>query len=86
MAIKGIKSGKAAIEDEIGPVMVKTLTAEGILWFTRVCQGAWKFSKTPRDWQTGVIIPIFKKRNRKQCTNYRKYHSLVCQGRLCQMF
>ena len=52
--------------------MLKALTGEGILWLTRVYQVAWKFGKTPRDWQTGVIIPIFKKGNRTQCTNYRK--------------
>ena len=51
--------------------MLKVLTGEGILWLTRVCQVAWKLGKTPRDWQTGVIIPIFKKGDRKQCTNYR---------------
>ena len=69
-AIKGIKSGKPAGEDEIRPKMLKALFREGILWLTRVCQVAWKFGKTPRDWQTGVMIPILKKRNRKQCTNY----------------
>ena len=63
-AIKAIKSGKAAGEDEIRPEMLKALTGEGIFWLTRVCQVAWKLGKTPRDWQTGVIIPIFKKGNR----------------------
>ena len=71
VAIKGIKSGKAAGEGEIRPEILKALTGEGILWLTRVCQVAWKFGKTPRDWQTGVIIPIFKKGDRKHCTNYR---------------
>ena len=70
-AIKGIKSGKAAGEDEIRPEMLKALTGEGILWLTRVCQVAWKLGKTSRDWQTGVILPIFKKGDHKQCTNYR---------------
>ena len=69
--IKRIKSGKAAGGDEIRPEMLKALTGEGILWLVRVRQVAWKFCKTPRDWQTGVIIPIFKKGDRKQCTNYR---------------
>ena len=63
-AIKGIKSGKAAGEDKIRPEMLKALTREGIFWLTRVCQVAWRFDKTPRDWQTGVIIPIFKKGDR----------------------
>ena len=40
MTIKGIKSGKAAGEDEIRPEMLKALTGEGILWLTRVCQVA----------------------------------------------
>ena len=26
-----------------------------------MCQVAWKFGKTTRDWQTGVIIRAFKK-------------------------
>ena len=69
--INGIKSGKAAGEDEIRPEMLKAMTGGGILWLTRVCQVVWKLGKIPRDWQTGVIIPIFKKGDRKQCTNYR---------------
>ena len=60
--------------------MLKVLTGEEILWLTRVCQVAWKFGKTPRDWQTGVIISIFKKGDRKQCTNYRRISLSVCQG------
>ena len=80
-AIKGIKSGKAVREDEIRPEMLNVLTGEGILWLTRVCQVAWKFGKTPRDWQIGVIIPIFKKGDRKQCTNCKGYHSSVYQGK-----
>ena len=61
-AIKGIKSGKAAGEDEIRPEMLKALTGEGILWLTRVCQVAWKLGKTPRDWQTGVIYSDIQER------------------------
>ena len=81
-AIKGIKSGKASGEDEIRPEMLKALTGEGILWLTRVCHVAWKFGKTPTDWQTGVIIPIFKKGDRKQCTNYKGISLLSFPGKI----
>ena len=52
------------------------------LWLTRVCQVAWKFGKTPRDWQTGVIILIFKKGDRKQCTNCRGISLLSLPGKV----
>ena len=81
-AIKGIKSGKAGDKDEIRPDMLKALTGEGILLLTRVCQVAWKFGKTPRDWQTGVIISIFKKGDRKQCTNYQRISLLSLPGKV----
>ena len=80
-SIEGIKYGKATGEDEIRPDMLNALTGEGILWLTRVCHVAWRYGKTPRDRQTGVIIPIFKKRDRKQCTNYRGI-SLFVTGKL----
>ena len=80
--INGIKSRKAAGEDEIRPEMLKALTGEGILWLARVCQVAWKFGKTPR----GVIIPIFKKGDVQttEASNVQTtegYHSLVSQGK-----
>ena len=81
-SIKGIKSGKAAGEDEIRREKLKALTGEGILWFTRVSQVAWKFGKTPRNWQTGMIIPIFKKGDRKQYTNYRGMSLISLPGKV----
>ena len=78
-AIKGIKSGKAAGEDEIRPEMLKALTGEGILWLTR--QVSWKLGKTPRDWQTGVIIPYSRKEIASDVQTTEGYHSLVCQGK-----
>ena len=47
-----------------------------------MCQVVWKLGKTPRDWQTGVIIPIFKKGDRKQCTNYRGISLLSLLGKV----
>jgi len=76
-----LKSGKATGEDEIRSDMLKVLSSEGILWVTRVSQVAWKCGKTPKEWQTGVIIPIFKKGDRKQCTNYRGISLISLPGK-----
>jgi len=64
-AIGRLKSRKAAGEEEIRPEMLKALNSEVIIWLTKVCQVAWKLGKTPKECQTGVIIPIFKKGDRK---------------------
>ena len=47
-----------------------------------MCQVAWKFGKNPRDWQTRVIIPIFKKGDCKQCTNYKGISLLSLPGKV----
>ena len=81
-ANKVIKSEKAAGEDEIRPEILKALTGKEILWLTRMCKVTWKFGKTSRYWQTSVIIPIFKKEDRKQCTNYRGISLLSLPGKV----
>ena len=80
--IKQLKSGKAAGRDEIRPKLLKLLAWEGILWLTKVCQPAFKLGKTPKDWQTGVIIPIYKKGDHKQCANNRGISVLSLPGKV----
>ena len=36
----------------------------GICW-------AWKTQQWPQDWKSSVFIPILKKGNAKECSNYR---------------
>ena len=36
-----------------------------------VCQQIWKTQQWPRDWKSPVFIPIPKKGNAKECSNYR---------------
>ena len=35
------------------------------------CQQIWKTQKWPQDWERSVFIPIPKKRDAKECSNYR---------------
>ena len=35
-----------------------------------ICQQIWKTQQWPQDWKRSVLIPILKKGNAKQCSNY----------------
>ena len=35
-----------------------------------ICQQIWKTQQWPRDWKMSVFIPILKKGNAKECSNY----------------
>jgi len=35
-----------------------------------ICQQIWKTQQWPRDWKSSVFIPIPKKGNAKECSNY----------------
>ena len=36
-----------------------------------ICQQIWKTQQWPQDWKRSVFIPVPKKGNAKECTNYR---------------
>ena len=36
-----------------------------------ICQQIWKMQQWPQDWKRSVFIPIPKKGNAKECSNYR---------------
>ena len=36
-----------------------------------ICQQIWKTQQWPQDWKRSVLIPIPKKSNAKECSNYR---------------
>ena len=58
-----------------------------------ICQHIWKTQQWPGDWKRSVFIPIPKKGNAKECSNYRtnafishtrKVMLKILQGRLQQ--
>jgi hypothetical protein len=67
--------------DEIRPEMLKALGKGGLRWLTRVFEVAWKTGKVPLDWQTGVVVPIFKKGDQRECCNYRGITLLSLPGK-----
>ncbi|KAI3374576.1 hypothetical protein L3Q82_021156 [Scortum barcoo] len=54
--------------DEIRPeYLLKSLDVVGLSWLTRLCNIAWRLGTVPLEWQTGVVVPLFKKGTGPEC-------------------
>ncbi|TWW68268.1 hypothetical protein D4764_19G0000660 [Takifugu flavidus] len=59
--VKKLLVDKAPGVDDIRPEFLKALDVVGLSWLTRLCNIAWTSGAVPLDWQTGVVVPLFKK-------------------------
>ncbi|TWW73543.1 hypothetical protein D4764_15G0009370 [Takifugu flavidus] len=80
--VKKLLGGKAPGVDEIRPEFLKALDVVGLSWLTRLCNMAWTSGKVLPDWQTGVVVPLFKKGSRRVCSNYRGITLLSLPGKV----
>ncbi|KAK3545445.1 hypothetical protein QTP70_007702 [Hemibagrus guttatus] len=69
--VQQLLGGKAPGVDEIRPEYLKSLDVVGLSWLTRLCNIAWRSGTVPLDWATGVVVPLFKKGDRRVWSNYR---------------
>ena len=51
--------------------LFKILKDDALKGLHSICQLIWKTQQWPQDWQRSVFIPIPKKSNAKECSNYR---------------
>ncbi|KAI3362868.1 hypothetical protein L3Q82_001906 [Scortum barcoo] len=79
---KLLGGGKAPGVDEIRPEYLKSLDVVGLSWLTRLCNIAWRLGTVPLEWQTGVVVPLFKKGDRRVCSNYRGSHFSASPGKV----
>ena len=47
-----------------------------------ICQQIWKTQQWPQDWKRSVLIPIPKKGNAKECSNYHKIALISYPGKV----
>ncbi|KAK3531112.1 hypothetical protein QTP70_011064 [Hemibagrus guttatus] len=80
--VQQLLGGKAQGMDEIRPEYLKSLDVVGLSWLTRLCNIAWRSGTVPLDWATGVVIPLFKKGDRRVCSNYRGITLLSLPGKV----
>ena len=68
--------------DEVRPEFLRALDVVGLSWLTRLCSIAWTSGTVPLDWQIGVVVPLFKKWDRRVCSNYRGITLLSLPGKV----
>ena len=74
-ALESITMNKASRGDGITVELFHTLKDDAIKVLHSICQHIWKTQQWPQDWKRAVFIPIPKKGNAKECSNYRKIDS-----------
>ncbi|XDV31040.1 hypothetical protein PO909_033817 [Leuciscus waleckii] len=80
--VKKLLCGKAPGVDVIRPEYLKSLDVVGLSWLTRLCSIAWQSGTVPLGWQTGVVVPLFKKGDRRVCSNYRGITLISLHGKV----
>ncbi|KAK3566558.1 hypothetical protein QTP86_000624 [Hemibagrus guttatus] len=80
--VQQLLGDKAPGVDEIHPEYLKSLDVVGLSWLTRLCNIAWRSGTVPLDWVTGVMVPLFKKGDRRMCSNYRGITRLSLPGKV----
>ena len=68
--------------DEILPEMLKALGVEGLSWSTRLFNITWGSGSVPKEWQTGVVVSLFKMGDQRVCTYYRGITLLSLPGKV----
>ena len=61
---------KASGGDGIPAELFQILKDDAVKVLHSICQQIWKTRQWPQDWKRSVFIPIQKKSNAKECSNY----------------
>ena len=69
-ALESITMNKASGHDGIPVELFQILKDDAVKALHSICQQIWKTQKWPQDWKRSVFIPIPKKGNAKECSNY----------------
>ena len=68
-ALESITMNKASGCDRIPVELFQILKDDAVKVLHSICQQIWK-TQWPQDWKRSVFIPIPKKGNAKECSNY----------------
>ena len=69
-ALGSITTNKANRGDGIPLELFQILKDDAVKMMHSICEQIWKTQQWPQDWKMSVFIPIPKKGNAKECSNY----------------
>ena len=69
-ALESITMNKASGSDGIPVELFQILKDDAVKVLHSICQQIWKTQQWPQDWKKSVFVPIPKKGNGKECSNY----------------
>ena len=69
-ALGSITMNKAKGGDRIPAGLFQILKDDAVKVLHSICQQIWKTQHWPQDWKRSVFIPIPKKGNARECSNY----------------
>ena len=70
MALESISTNKASGGDGIPAELFQILKDDAVKVLHSICQQIWKTQQWSHDWKRSIFIPIPKKGNAKECSNY----------------
>ena len=69
-ALESITTNKAIVSGGIPVELFQIPKDDSVKLLHLTCQQIWKTQQWPQDWKKSVFIPIPKKGNAKECSNY----------------
>ena len=84
-ALESITMNKASGGNGIPVELFQVLKDDTVKVLHSICQQIWKTQQWPQDWKRSVFIPIPKKGNVKECSNYHTIAFISHTGK-CSKF
>ena len=72
-ALGSIATNKASGGDGILVELLQILKDDAVIVLHSICPQIWKTQQWLQDWRRSVFIPISKKDNAKECSNYHTF-------------
>ena len=69
-ALESITMNKASGGDRIPAELFQILKDDAVRVLHSIGQQIWKTQQWPQDWKRSVFVPVSKKGNAKECSNY----------------